>query len=179
MTNKNNKSKNIEDKQTDEDKQIDENKKMEQKNNTLMDFIKHEDKYFIEFLSNFEIIGLTIASIIGLSITSLSKTFTNEIIMRLLEPLLSVSNWKNYRFKIGNIDLGIGLFTSDIINLLIVAFVMFIVYSFFKIYVSRIIDNKSSWRNKLVHLEKINNNQLNTINDELRSIKEVLLNQNK
>ena len=45
---------------------------MEQKNNTLVDFIKHEDKYFIEFLSNFEIIGLTIASIIGLSITSLS-----------------------------------------------------------------------------------------------------------
>ena len=171
--NKNNKSKNIEDKQTNEDKQI------EEKDNTLMDFIKHEDKYFIEFLSNFEIIGLTIASIIGLSITSLSKTFTNEIIMRLLEPLLSVSNWKNYRLQIGNVDLGIGLFTSDIINLLIVAFVMFIVYSFFKIYVSRIIDNKSSWRTQLIKLEETNNNQLNTINDELKSIKEVLITQNK
>lgn len=147
--------------------------------NTLMDFIKNEDKYFIEFLSNFEIIGLTIASIIGLSITSLSKTFTNEIVMQLLEPLLSVSNWKNYRIQIGKVDLGIGLFTSDIINLLIVAFIMFMVYSFFKIYVSNIIDNKSSWRNQLIKLEETNNNQLNTINDELKSIKEVLITQNK
>ena len=143
--------------------------------NTISEFIKNEDKYFIEFLANFEIIGLTIASIIGLSITSLSKTFTEEIIMPFIEPLISVYDWKNYRIQIGNADLGIGLFTSDLVNLLLIAFTMFIVYSFFKYYLSNIIDNKSLWRNQLIELEKTNNNQLNNIHNELKELKTVLI----
>lgn len=143
--------------------------------NTISEFIKNEDKYFIEFLANFEIIGLTIASIIGLSITSLSKTFTEEIIMPFIEPLISVYDWKNYRIQLGNADLGIGLFISDLVNLLLIAFTMFIVYSFFKYYLSSIIDNKSSWRNQLIKLEKTNNNQLNNIHNELKELKTVLI----
>lgn len=143
--------------------------------NTINEFIKNEDKYFIEFLANFEIIGLTIASIIGLSITSLSKTFTEEIIMPFIEPLISVNDWKKYRIQIGNSDLGIGLFTSDLVNLLLIAFTMFIVYSFFKYYLSNIIDNKGSWRNQLIKLEETNNNQLNNIHNELKELKTVLI----
>ena len=106
-------------------------------NNKLSQFneyLKKETNYFVQFLSNFEIIGLTIASIIGLSITSLTKTFTDEIIMQILEPLLSVKNWKNFRIVYGKFNLGIGLFIADIINLLFIAFTMFMLYSFFKYY---------------------------------------------
>ena len=147
--------------------------------NIITEFIKKEDKYFIEFLANFEIIGLTIASIIGLSISSLSKTFTEEIIMPFIEPLISIYDWKNYRIQIGNADLGVGLFTSDFINLLIIALTMFIVYSFFKYYLSDIIDNKSLWRNQIVELEKKNNNELNNIHNELKELKDVLISEHK
>ena len=43
---------------------------------------------------------------------------------------------------------------------------MFIVYSFFKYYLSSVIDNKNSWRNQLIKLEKTNNNQLSNIHNE-------------
>lgn len=147
--------------------------------NAIHEFIKKEDKYFIEFLANFEIIGLTIASIVGLSITTLSKTFTEEIVMPVIEPLFLINDWKNYRIQIGDADLGIGLFTSDLINLLLIALIMFLIYSFFKYYLSDIIDNKSLWRNQLIELEKTNNNQLNNIHNEIKELKDVLIEEQK
>ena len=51
-------------------------------------------KTFNRFFTNFQIIGLTIASIIGLAVSSLSKTFTEEIINAYFEPYFS-HNLKN------------------------------------------------------------------------------------
>ena len=62
---------------------------------TLTDFVENEKKELIDFFSNFNIIGLTIASVIGLAVSSLSKTFTNEIVMPLIEPYFS-ANWKTF-----------------------------------------------------------------------------------
>ena len=134
----------------------------------LNEYLKNETNYFVQFLSNFEIIGLTIASIIGLSITSLTKTFTDEIIMQIIEPLLSTKNWKNYRIVYGNFNLGIGLFISDIINLLFIAFTMFLFYSFFKYYLSNIMDHKVSWRTELIKVQNDNNKLLKCMIDELK-----------
>ena len=55
----------------------------------IVNFVEKEKKDLIDFLSGFEIIGLTIASIIGLAVSSLSKTFTEEIIMPLFGPVFS------------------------------------------------------------------------------------------
>ena len=140
-------------------------------NNKLSQFneyLKKETNYFVQFLSNFEIIGLTIASIIGLSITSLTKTFTDEIIMQILEPLLSVKNWKNFRIVYGKFNLGIGLFIADIINLLFIAFTMFMLYSFFKYYLSDVMDHKVSWRTELVNVQNNNNKLLKCMVEELK-----------
>ena len=140
-------------------------------NNKLSQFneyLKKETNYFVQFLSNFEIIGLTIASIIGLSITSLTKTFTDEIIMQILEPLLSVKNWKNFRIVYGKFNLGIGLFIADIINLLFIAFTMFMLYSFFKYYLSDVMDHKVSWKTELVNVQNNNNKLLKCMVEELK-----------
>jgi len=140
-------------------------------NNKLSQFneyLKKETNYFVQFLSNFEIIGLTIASIIGLSITSLTKTFTDEIIMQILEPLLSVKNWKNFRIVYGKFNLGIGLFIADMINLLFIAFTMFLLYSFFKYYLSDVMDHKVSWKTELVNVQNNNNKLLKCMVEELK-----------
>ena len=119
---------------------------MDEEHNVISDFINKEKKELIDFLSGFEIIGLTIASIIGLSVSSLSKTFTDQIIMPIIQPLFS-ENWKTFTINIGQSKLGIGLFLSDVIYLTVIIFTMFIIYSLFKTYLSSIIDKKNNSQN--------------------------------
>ena len=147
--------------------------------NNITKFIKKEKKYFIDFLSNFEIIGLTIASILGLSIAAFSKTFIEQIIMPLLEPLLEVTNWKNLKINIGSSTLGIGLVFSDLIYILFIAFIMFITYSLFKIYLENIIDKKHENSDKLLYYERKNSEKQDVIIDLLKSIKSELICNNK
>ena len=147
--------------------------------NNITKFIKKEKKYFIDFLSNFEIIGLTIASILGLSIAAFSKTFIEQIIMPLLEPLLEVTNWKNLKINIGSSTLGIGLVFSDLIYVLFIAFIMFITYSLFKIYLENIIDKKHQNSDKLLYYERKNSEKQDIMIDLLKSIKSELICNNK
>jgi large-conductance mechanosensitive channel len=130
-------------------------------------FVKKEKKQLIDFFSNFNVIGLAIASVIGLASSSLSKTFTEQIIMPFVEPYFS-DNWKNYTIQIGYSTLGVGLLLSDIIYLIIVVFTMFIIYSLFKNYLSNIIDKKNSKNKKLYNYQIKMINELSEIKNELK-----------
>ncbi len=147
------------------------NKNNEEINNTgitdIQYFIKKEEKQLVHFLSNFEIVGLTIASIIGLSVASVSKTFSTEIIMPILQPLFS-ENWKTYKISIGSSNLGIGLFLSEIIHLLIVVIIMFIIYTIFKTYLGNILDKKVKWHRTLATSQNNILNELKNITKELK-----------
>ena len=135
--------------------------------NIISTLVKKEKKQLIDFFSNFNVIGLAIASVIGLAASSLSKTFTEQIVMPLVEPYFS-DNWKNYTIQIGNSTLGIGLLLSDIIYLLIIIFTMFIIYSLFKNYLSHIIDKKNSKNKKLYNYQIKMINELSEIKNELK-----------
>ena len=140
---------------------------MDEEHNVISDFINKEKKELIDFLSGFEIIGLTIASIIGLSVSSLSKTFTDQIIMPIIQPLFS-ENWKTFTINIGQSKLGIGLFLSDVIYLTVIIFTMFIIYSLFKTYLSSIIDKKNNSQNNF-QMKIVN--ELSHIRKELKEKK--------
>ena len=77
----------------------------------------------IYFLAAFNVIGLA-GSVMGITAVSL-KSFTNEIIMPILSPLLGSDNWKNTRFKIWKFDLGIGIFISELMYFIIITLIMF------------------------------------------------------
>ena len=149
------------------------NNRIGEENNVIVNFINKEKKELINFLSGFEIIGLTIASIIGLSVSSLSKTFTDQIIMPIIQPLFS-ENWKTFTVNIGQSKLGIGLFLSDVIYLTVIVLTMFLLYSLFKTYLGSIIDMKNNSQNKfqmkivnelsLIRKEIIKNNKNNKNN---------------
>jgi len=143
------------------------NETMDEEHNVISDFINKEKKELIDFLSGFEIIGLTIASIIGLSVSSLSKTFTDQIIMPIIQPLFS-ENWKTFTINIGQSKLGIGLFLSDVIYLTVIIFTMFIIYSLFKTYLSSIIDKKNNSQNNF-QMKIVN--ELSHIRKELKKKK--------
>ena len=136
------------------------------KKNVIVDFIKKEEDELIDFFSNFQIIGLTIASIIGISMASVSKSFTIDIVMPIIEPLFSKS-WKTYSILIGDVKLNIGLFTSEVLYLLIIILLMFIVYSFFKNYLGKIIEKKG----RMFDLQKDMIKELKEIKTELKNKK--------
>ena len=100
--------------------------KQTEEKNVIVDFIEKEEEELVDFFSSFQIIGLTIASVIGISMASVSKSFTTDIIMPLIEPLFTKS-WKTYSILIGDIKLNIGLFMSEVVYLLIIVLIMFIV----------------------------------------------------
>tara|TARA_Y100001958_G_C21193561_1_gene521320 strand:+ start:262 stop:696 length:435 start_codon:yes stop_codon:yes gene_type:complete len=134
--------------------------------NVVIDFIKKEEENLVEFFSSFQIISLTIASIIGISMASVSKSFTTDIVMPIIEPLFS-ENWKTYSILIGDIKLNIGLFMSEVLYLLIIVLIMFIVYSFFKNYLGKIIEK----RNETYYLQKDMIKELKEIKEELKNKK--------
>ena len=134
--------------------------------NIVIDFIKKEEEDLVEFFSSFQIISLTIASIIGISMASVSKSFTTDIVMPIIEPLFS-ENWKTYSILIGDIKLNIGLFMSEVLYLLIIVLIMFIVYSFFKNYLGKIIEK----RNEAYYLQKDMIKELKEIKEELKNKK--------
>ena len=137
--------------------------KQTEEKNVIVDFIEKEEEELVDFFSSFQIIGLTIASVIGISMASVSKSFTTDIIMPLIEPLFTKS-WKTYSILIGDIKLNIGLFMSEVVYLLIIVLIMFIVYSFFKNYLGKIIER----RNKLYDSQKEMIEELKEIKNELK-----------
>ena len=150
--------------------------KSNEEQNTIYSFIENEKKTLIDFFSNFNVIGLAIASVIGLASSSLSKTFTEQIVMPFVEPYFS-DNWKNYTIQIGESTLGIGLLLSDIIYLIIIVFAMFIIYSLFKNYLSHIIDKKNSKNKKLYNYQIKMINELSEIKKELKKHNKKKLNE--
>lgn len=142
-------------------------KKIENDEHIIEHFVKEEKKQLIDFLSSFEIIGLTIASIIGLAVSAISKTFTEEIILPLFGPIFS-QDLKTYTINLGYSKLGIGLFVSDFIYLSIIVFTMFIIYSLFKPYLNSIIEKKNDPNKKLYKYQNKMIKELSDIKKELK-----------
>ena len=81
----------------------------------------------------------------GITAVSLGKSFTNEIIMPILSPILGADNWKNTRLKIWKFDLGIGLFISELIYFIITLIMFFVVKYYLKKTIDKVIKRKQRW----------------------------------
>ena len=125
-------------------------------NKTVVGKTKSKDKEvslntkIIYFLAAFNVIGLAVGSVMGITAVSLGKSFTNEIIMPILSPLLGSDNWKNTRFKIWKFDLGIGIFISELMYFIIITLIMFfIVKILFKNIIDKVVKRKQRWDRSL------------------------------
>ncbi|MFW9875285.1 MAG: MscL family protein [Candidatus Thorarchaeota archaeon] len=77
---------------------------------------------FLDFLSKYKVIGLTVAFIMGIYLGALVGSFVDNLVMPIVEIFLPDINWEE-------IELGpfrIGVFIGDLITFLIVAFVIFL-----------------------------------------------------
>lgn len=82
---------------------------------------------FKEFLSEYKIVGLAIAFIIGVAASALVKSLVDNIVMPLITPFIPDGAWKSATFNLGPIVIGWGAFLGELINFVIIAFMIFLI----------------------------------------------------
>lgn len=82
---------------------------------------------FKEFLSEYKIIGLAVAFIIGIATTDVVKSLVNDIIMPVVGVLIPGGEWKTATFALGPVIINWGSFVSALINFIIIALVVFLI----------------------------------------------------
>lgn len=82
---------------------------------------------FREFLKEYKIVGLAVAFIIGVALTSLVQSFVNNIIMPVITPFIPNGEWQKATFNLGPVAIGWGPFLAALLNFTIIAFVVFMV----------------------------------------------------
>lgn len=85
-------------------------------------------KEFLDFLKEYKVIGLGLAVVIGGAVQSLSKSLAEDIIMPVVGVFIPGGAWRTLVFKIGPVQLAIGNFLSSLIDFLIIALVVFLIY---------------------------------------------------
>ena len=82
---------------------------------------------FKEFLDEYKVIPLAIALIMGLAATAFVKSFADNIVMQIIAPFIPGGAWETATLAIGPILLRWGAFLGDLINFIIIAFVVFMI----------------------------------------------------
>jgi large conductance mechanosensitive channel len=82
---------------------------------------------FKEFLNEYKIMGLAVAFIIGVALTTLVQSLVKDIIMPVITPFMPAGGWETATFTIGPIAIKWGSFLSALINFIIIAFVVFLI----------------------------------------------------
>ena len=85
---------------------------------------------FKDFLTEYKVMGLAVAFVMGVAITSLVNSLVANIIMPVIGVLLPGGDWQKSPLVLGPITFGIGAFIGALINFLIIAVVVFFLAKF-------------------------------------------------
>lgn len=81
---------------------------------------------FMDFLKEYDIIGLAIAFVIGISVKDLVSATVDDLIMPVIQIFLPGGNWEQATTQLGPATFQTGHFLSVALDFLIVAFLMFL-----------------------------------------------------
>lgn len=84
-------------------------------------------KEFLEFIKRGNVIDLAVAVVIGGAFSSIVTSLVNDIIMPLIGIIIGGVDFTSLTVKVGSATLAYGNFIQNIINFLIIAFVIFVV----------------------------------------------------
>jgi large conductance mechanosensitive channel len=82
---------------------------------------------FIDFLRDYKVVALAIAFIMAAVSATLIKSLVDSIIMSVITPFIPDWAWKTATFTLGPIVIGLGAFLGELINFVIIAFVVFMI----------------------------------------------------
>ncbi|MFH1072530.1 MAG: MscL family protein [Nanoarchaeota archaeon] len=83
-------------------------------------------KEFKDFLTEYKILALAIAFIMGVAATALIQSLVNNVVMPVITPFIPGGAWQTATFTLGPIVVGWGAFLGAVINFVIIALVVFI-----------------------------------------------------
>jgi large conductance mechanosensitive channel len=81
---------------------------------------------FMDFLREYKVIALAIAFIIAVAASALVKSLVDNIIMPMITPFIPGGAWRTATFALGSIHIAWGAFLGELINFVIIAFIVFI-----------------------------------------------------
>lgn len=81
---------------------------------------------FKDFLTEYKVIGLAIAFVMGVAITTLVQSLVNNIIMPVVGLVIPGGDWQTATVLVGSAKIVWGAFVSALINFVIIALVVFI-----------------------------------------------------
>ena len=84
-------------------------------------------KEFLEFIKRGNVIDLAVAVVIGGAFSSIVTSLVNDIIMPLIGIIIGGVDFTSLTVEVGSATLAYGNFIQNIINFLIIAFVIFAV----------------------------------------------------
>lgn len=82
---------------------------------------------FHEFLSEYKVIGLAVAVVIGLAANNLVKSIVDNIVMPLVTPFIPGGAWETAVLTLGPFVIGWGATLAALINFAIIAWVVFLI----------------------------------------------------
>jgi large conductance mechanosensitive channel len=82
---------------------------------------------FMEFLKNYQVIGLAVAVIIGAAAGKMVSAMVSDIIMPIIAVLTPGGDWKTAVLQLGPVKFMVGDFVGAVIDFVIVALVIFLI----------------------------------------------------
>ncbi len=82
---------------------------------------------FKDFLTEYKVVGMAVAFIMGAAVTALVTSLVANIIMPIVALVLPNGDWQSAMLVIGPLKLGIGAFVAALINFIIIALVVFMI----------------------------------------------------
>lgn len=120
---------------------------------------------FKEFISRGNVLDLAVGVIIGSAFQNLVTSLTNNIISPIL-GCFADADFSAYTLKIGGLTLKYGAFFTDIINFIIMAFVVFIIVKF----MNKLFRKKENKKDKEVKKEVKEDSKEVIILEEIRDL---------
>lgn len=85
---------------------------------------------FMEFLKNYQVIGLAVAVIIGAAAGKMVTAMVNDIVMPIIAVLVPGGDWKTSVLQVGPAKFLVGDFVGAVIDFIVIALVIYLVVKF-------------------------------------------------
>ncbi|MFW6109811.1 MAG: MscL family protein [Patescibacteria group bacterium] len=90
----------------------------------------HLLEQFLNFLEEYQVVGLGMAVVIGGAVNKLTKSLAEDIIMPIVAAFIPSGAWRTLKLNLLGVKIAIGSFLSALIDFLIIAFIVFLFYKF-------------------------------------------------
>jgi large conductance mechanosensitive channel len=84
-------------------------------------------KEFKEFINKGNLVELAVAFVLGVAFAALVKSLVDDVVMQIVAAIFGEPDFRALTFDLGDSVIRYGSFLTEVINFLIIAFVLFLV----------------------------------------------------